>query len=155
MALIGTELVQVTAVTGTGGPAATSEIVTAQDIANLGSPGTVHGYTAQQYFIENPLTDAATIAWNMNTQQAASLLMTAGVGATRVLGAPTNIKNGATYTLVITQSSAGNNALTYNAVFKFPGGVAPTLSTAANAFDVLTCVAHGGNLYANLLNAFA
>lgn len=115
----------------------------------------VNAWTGQQYFTEASLTDASTITWNMNTQQSASVLLTSAVGATRALGAPSNLHAGATYTLRIKQSSTGSNALTYNSVFKWAGGVAPVLSTANNAIDVLTFLSDGTNLYGSIQKSFS
>lgn len=109
----------------------------------------------QQGFARQSLTDASTITWNAQTQQTAYVLLTAGVGATRALGAPSNLVAGFTYTLMVQQSSGGSNALTYNAVYKWPGGVTPTLSTAANAIDILTFITDGTNMYGVIQKAFA
>jgi len=122
-------------------------------VTGLGSVATV--YTAQQNFGAASLTDAATITWNLATQQSAKVLLTSGVGATRALGAPTNMVDGGTYILKITQSATGSNALTYNAVFKWPGGVAPVLSVANNAVDILTFVSDGTNMYGVAQKSFA
>jgi len=119
------------------------------------APGTVTAFTAQQYFAEQTLIDASTITWNANTQQAAFVLLTSAVGSTRVLGFPSNIQAGATYTIVIKQSSTGSNAITYGAGYLFPGGTAFVLSTANNAIDVLTFVCHGSNLLGVGQKAFA
>lgn len=109
--------------------------------------GSVNGFTAQQYFVSVALTDASPVTWNANTQQYATLLMTSGIGATRQLQNPTNLVAGGIYVLQVTQSSTGTNALTYGANYKFPGGVAPTLSVANNAVDVLTFISNGTNMY--------
>lgn len=112
-------------------------------------------WTQQQGFTRVSLTDAATITWNAQTQQSAYVLLTSAVGGTRALGAPSNQVAGFTYVLVVQQSSTGTNALTYNAVFKWPGGAAPTLSTANNAIDILTFVSDGTNMYGVAQKAFA
>lgn len=112
-------------------------------------------FTAQQYFAQQSLTDASTITWNCSTQQAARVLLTSVVGETRVLGAPSNPKAGSTYTLIVVQSSTGSNALTFNAAYKFPGGIAPTLSTANNAVDILTFISDGTSLFGVAQKAFA
>jgi hypothetical protein len=104
-------------------------------------------WTQQQGFTRVSLTDAATIAWNAQTQQSAYVLLTSGVGGTRALGTPSNLVSGFTYVLVVQQSSTGSNALTYSGVYKWPGGVAPVLSTANNAIDILTFASDGTNMY--------
>ncbi len=109
----------------------------------------------QQGFTRVSLTDASTITWNAQTQQSAYVLLTSAVGGTRALGAPSNLVSGFTYILVVQQSSTGSNALTYNSVYKWPGGVAPVLSTANNAIDILTFISDGTNMYGVAQKAFA
>lgn len=89
------------------------------------------------------LTDAATIAWDTATSQVATFTF---VSSNRTMGAPTNLKNGAFYALAVIQNG-GSNTLTWNSVFKWAAGVAPTLSTAAGAKDYFTFRSDGTNLY--------
>jgi hypothetical protein len=88
------------------------------------------------------LTDAATVAWN-TTNQVATFTF---VSSNRTMGAPTNLKNGAFYALAVIQNG-GSNTLTWNSVFKWAAGTAPTLSTAAAAKDYFTFRSDGTNLY--------
>lgn len=88
------------------------------------------------------LTDAATIAWDTVNQVATFTF----VSTNRTMGAPTNLKNGAFYALAVIQNG-GSNTLTWNSVFKWAAGVAPTLSTAAGAKDYFTFRSDGTNLY--------
>lgn len=96
------------------------------------------GYTANV-----ALTDAATIAWDTNAAQVATFTF---VSSNRTMGAPTNLVNGAFYALAVIQN-AGSNTLTWNSVFKWASGAAPTLSTAAGAKDYFTFRSDGTNLY--------
>ena len=89
------------------------------------------------------LTDAATIAWDTSLGQVATFTF---VSSSRTMGAPTNLVNGGFYALAVIQN-AGSNTLTWNAVFKWPSGVAPTLSTAASAKDYFVFRSDGTNLY--------
>jgi hypothetical protein len=89
------------------------------------------------------LTDAATIAWDTSTSQVATFTF---VSTNRTMGAPTNLKNGAFYALAVIQNG-GSNTLTFNSVFKWASGTAPTLSTAAGAKDYFTFRSDGTNLY--------
>jgi hypothetical protein len=89
------------------------------------------------------LTDAATIAWDTSTGQTATFTF---VSTNRTVGAPTNLVNGAFYALAVIQN-AGSNTLTWNAVFKWTGGLAPTLSTTASAKDYFVFRSDGTNLY--------
>ncbi len=122
------------------------------DVTSSGNASTVvlsvaHNWTGQQTFAAAALTDASPITWNLATQQAATVLLTSGVGGTRQLANPTNMVNGGTYTLKVTQSSTGSNALTYDNAYKWPGGTAPTLSTANNAVDILTFLSDGSSMF--------
>ena len=89
------------------------------------------------------LTDAATIAWDTTLGQVATFTF---VSTNRTVGAPTGLVNGAFYALAVIQN-AGSNTLTWNAVFDWAGGVAPTLSTAAGAKDYFVFRSDGTNLY--------
>jgi hypothetical protein len=89
------------------------------------------------------LTDAATIAWDTSTGQVATFTF---VSSNRTMGAPTNLVNGGFYALAVIQNS-GSNTLTWNSVFKWASGTAPTLSTAAGAKDYFTFRSDGTNLY--------
>jgi len=60
--------------------------------------------------------------------------------------------SGQTITMIITQSAVGNNTLTSS--MKFAGGF-KTLSTAANAVDMLTISYIGTTYYASLVTGFA
>ena len=91
------------------------------------------------------LTDAATIAWDTTTAGGQVATFTF-VSSNRTMGAPTNLKNGAFYALAVIQN-AGSNTLTWNSVFKWAAGTAPTLSTAAGAKDYFTFRSDGTNLY--------
>jgi hypothetical protein len=91
------------------------------------------------------LTDAATITWDTSTAGGQVATFTF-VSSNRTMGAPTNLKNGGFYALAVIQN-AGSNTLTWNAVFKWAGGTAPTLSTAAGAKDYFVFRSDGTNLY--------
>ena len=107
------------------------------------APGTTTNFTKQQYFGNATLTDAATIAWDVSVAQVATFTF---VSSNRTMGAPTNLVNGGFYALAVIQNS-GSNTLTWNSVFKWAGGAAPTLSTAAGAKDYFTFRSDGTNLY--------
>ena len=81
------------------------------------------------------LTDAATVAVNFDSGNNYKLLMTSGVGNTRELGQPSNQTEGQSGSIFVTQDGTGSRALTYHADWKWAGGTAPTLSTAADAVD--------------------
>lgn len=97
------------------------------------------------------LTDAATVAWDVSLGAVAKVTL----ADNRTLGAPTNLVDGGTYILRVIQDGTGGRTLAFNAVYKFPGGTDPTLSTAAGAIDVLSFVSDGTNLYGVAQLAFA
>ena len=89
------------------------------------------------------LTDATNIDWDTSQGQVATVTL----GGNRTFNAPTNLLNGGFYALQIIQDGTGSRTASWNAIFKFTGGVAPTLSTAASAKDFITFRSDGTNLY--------
>jgi hypothetical protein len=84
------------------------------------------------------LTDAATVAVNAAAGNDFRLLLTSGVGGTRAMGAPSSPVDGQSITIALTQpASGGPCAVTWNAAYAFGAAGAPTLSTAANAADIV------------------
>jgi len=88
------------------------------------------------------LTDEATIATDCDLSNVFQVTL----GGNRALGAPTNLKDGATYIWRIIQDGTGSRTLSFNAVFRFPGGSDPTLSTGAAAVDYISGVSDGTNI---------
>ncbi len=121
-----------------------------QSIATAGTdyvaPGTATNFTAQQYFGATALTFSGTIAWNLNTAQAATITGTSNIPFT--LSNPTNMQAGATYTLIITQFSTGGQVITWSSAYKFAGGSKFVLSTGNSAVDIITFISDGTNMYA-------
>lgn len=87
------------------------------------------------------LTDAATIATDCSFGNVFQVTL----GGNRTLGAPTNAKAGFTYMWLIKQDGTGSRTLSYNSVFKFAGGTAPTLSTGMNELDIISGMYDGTN----------
>jgi hypothetical protein len=95
------------------------------------------------------LTDAATVATDLSLANYYTLTL----GGNRTLGAPTNQTAGQSGVIVITQDGTGSRTLAYNSVWKFPSGTVPTLTTTANAVDVLAYyVESGTRITARLLS---
>lgn len=99
---------------------------------------------------DQTVTDAATVNWNCDSGG----IGTVTLAGNRTIAAPTNLKKG-TYILHVKQDATGSRTVTWNAVFKWPGGTAPTLSTAASAHDIITFVCDGTNLYGVASLAFS
>ena len=76
-----------------------------------------------------------------------------------VTTAPTfsNVADGQTINWFITQDATGSRTMTWPTSFKWPGGTAGTLSTAANAVDLLVATYRSdtGFWYATIAKAFA
>jgi hypothetical protein len=66
-----------------------------------------------------------------------------------------NLKPGSTGVLVLIQDGTGTRTVTWPAAFKWAGGAAPTLSTAASSVDIVSFYYNGTNYYANFGKAFA
>ena len=68
------------------------------------------------------------------------------LGGNRVLQNPTNLAQGS-YLLKVIQDGTGSRTLSTFTDYCWPGGVAPTLTTGANAIDILTFWSDGSKLY--------
>ena len=95
---------------------------------------TVNNWTAAQRGDVSVLTDAATVAIDMDLANNFSLT----IGGNRTLGNPTNETSGQAGQITITQGVSGSHTLAYASNWVFPGGTAPVLSTAAGAVDILS-----------------
>jgi hypothetical protein len=82
---------------------------------------------------EVPLADAPTIAWDMSS----GIDFVVTLGGNRTLDNPTSITVGKKGRIRVAQDSAGSRTLSFASSYKFPGGVAGALSTAAEAADFL------------------
>ena len=100
-------------------------------------------FIGQAYSPTATLTSAATITpdfTNGNTYKVT-------LAHNAALANPTNPKDGATYTIIVTQDGTGSRTMSFGANYKWSGGTAPTLSTAGNAVDILTFISDGTNMY--------
>lgn len=59
--------------------------------------------------------------------------------------APANARSGTILTIRLKQDATGSRTVTWNSAYKWTGGTAPTLSTAANAVDVFVFLLDGTN----------
>jgi len=89
--------------------------------------------TANAYMQIDALTDASTIAVDMSVGNNFSVTL----GGNRTLGNPTNLTAGQSGVIFITQDGTGSRTLAYSSYWDFPSQTAPTLTTTANAVDVL------------------
>ena len=101
-------------------------------------------FTAQQYFNQATLTadSANALAWNLSTQQVAIVTLTGN----SQLDVPTNQQAGGVYTVVVKQDGTGGHTLDFDSIYKFPDGSAPTITTTANAVDIVSFISDGSNM---------
>ena len=88
------------------------------------------------------LSDGATITIDMATACHHSVTL----GGNRTFAAPSNQVVGQSGSIFITQDGTGSRTASFNSAFKFVGGVAPTLSTAANAIDRIDYIIKSSNV---------
>ena len=91
------------------------------------------GTSARAYNPITTLTDAASITVDFALGN--NFLVT--IGGNRTLAAPTNAVAGQTGQIYVIQDSTGSRTLSYNSVYQFVSGAAPTLSTGAADVDIL------------------
>jgi len=94
----------------------------------------------------NPLTslsDGSTITVDFG----ASCNFTVTLGGNRTFGDPDNLNSsvGSSGSIFIVQDGTGSRTASFHADYKFPGGTAPTLSTAASAVDRLDYIVRANN----------
>ncbi|MBD1995265.1 hypothetical protein H6G00_01295, partial [Leptolyngbya sp. FACHB-541] len=106
-------------------------------IAVLDKPQT---FTKAQIAKPVALTDATSIAIDAS----AANYFTLTVAGNRTLANPTNFVAGTNFEIEIKQDATGNRTLAYGSAYRFQGGTAPTLSTTANAVDILSCRSYDG-----------
>lgn len=96
------------------------------------------------------LADAASIAWDLNKGGFAQVTL----GGARALAAPTNMRAGGYYTLIVKQDATGGRSLSYAATYKFPYSTVPIISTSSNAVDILSFVSDGTGMYGSYVQSF-
>ena len=102
---------------------------------------------ASANLLSQTLTDGATISWDTSLGRVATVTL----GGNRAIANATNLKIG-TYILVVKQDGSGSRTLTWSGAYKWPAGVAPTLTTNANATDIMTFYSDGTNMYGTYIN---
>jgi hypothetical protein len=90
------------------------------------------------------LTDGSTITVDFRTGTHFSVTL----GGNRTFGDPNSTGDavGSSGSIFITQDGTGSRTASFHADYKFAGGTAPTLSTAANAVDRLDYVVKAANV---------
>ena len=116
--------------------ATTTALATTTTTANAALPKAGGTMTGAAIGAVVALTDASSIATNLALSNNFSVTL----AGSRTLANPTNTVAGQSGSIFITQDGTGSRTLAYGSNFKFAGGTAPVLSTAANSVDRLDYV---------------
>ena len=99
-------------------------------------------FTVQQTFNDQALTSGASVAWNANTHQVATLTL----GHNATIANATNHSSGGVYIMRVTQPAAPKT-VAWSTGYKWPGNTAPTMTATASAVDIFTFVSDGTYMY--------
>ena len=86
------------------------------------------------YTSEVTVTFGATTTFDFSTFINSAVTLTGNITTMSVA----NVKAGQAGTIAFIQDSTGSRTTVWNSVFKFAGGITPTLSTGANDVDILS-----------------
>ena len=129
---------------GSTAVSATAAELNFNDIATLGTSAASKTLTADAngltkitgavLNVEDTLTDASTITWDVIASPVAKVTL----GANRTLAAPSGSTPAAGQFIALTviQDGTGSRTLTWNATYEFTGDEAPTLTTTASKGDL-------------------
>jgi hypothetical protein len=101
--------------------------------ANNAVTNVAQSFTAAQRGSVSALTDGATITPDFAVANNFSVTL----GGNRTLANPTNLVAGQSGVIKLTQDATGGRTLAFGSYWDFSAGTAPTLTTAANAVDIL------------------
>jgi len=118
-----------------------SEVELSAASAGIGV-GDQNTFTAQQTFDDQALTSAATVSWNANTQQVATLAL----GHNATIANATNQAAGGVYIMRVTQAAAPKT-VAWSTGYKWPANTAPTMTATASAVDIFTFTSDGTYMY--------
>ena len=79
------------------------------------------------------VSPASTVTLDFNTAQNFQITLDQNI----ILANPSNLNVGMTGSIFLVQNSSGSNTVSFGSNFKFSGATAPTLTTTANAVDVI------------------
>ena len=129
---------------GSTAVSSTAAEINYNDIATLGTSAASKTITADAngltkitgavLNVEDTLTDASTITWDVIASPVAKVTL----GANRTLAAPSGSTPAAGQFIALTviQDGTGSRTLTWNATYEFTEDTAPTLTTTANKGDL-------------------
>jgi hypothetical protein len=103
----------------------------------------------------NPIYSAGTVTAthipNWNNSNIQTVILSA---ATTSISGGTNIQNGAVYTMILKQNASGSRVVNWGSEYKWQSGIAPVLSSTANAVDIITLISDGTSLYGLIAKDF-
>ena len=99
-------------------------------------------WTKTQNFNSTELTFDATQDWDLSANQVCFVTLTANT----IFDAPSNQVDGGFYSITLIQDGTGSRTASWNSVFHFAGGSAPTLTTTASAVDIMVFRSNGTNM---------
>ena len=133
----------ITAGTGLSGGTITSTGTIAVDYTTWKT-----GLSAQAMTVTSLSDSSGTISFDASTSRMATVTMS---GTGRTFSNPTNLLAGS-YIIIIKQDATGSRTITtWGSAFKWPAGIAPTLSTTANTTDIFSFWCDGTNLYGTFI----
>jgi hypothetical protein len=96
------------------------------------------------------LTDGTTITPNVSS---GAQLYKVTLGGNRTMAAPTGLVTGQRFEMEIIQDGTGSRTLTWNSLYSWPAGTAPTLTTTASKADLFTFMYSGTAILATGANS--
>jgi hypothetical protein len=109
------------------------ELQSGDTINGYAQTGATNTFTGAQIGNITTLTDGATITPDFAVNNS----FTVTLGGNRTLANPTNLVAGQSGVIIINQDGTGGRTLAYGSNYDFGGGTAPTLTTTANAQDMI------------------
>ena len=109
------------------------ELQSGDTINGYAQSGATNTFTGAQIGSITTLTDGATITPDFAVNNS----FTVTLGGNRTLANPTNLVAGQSGVFIINQDGTGGRTLAYGSNYDFGGGTAPTLTTTANAQDMI------------------
>ena len=92
------------------------------------------------------LTAANVSTATVTIDMASSCHHTVDMNGNKTFAAPSNQAVGQSGSIFLTQDGTGSRTASFNSAFKFNGGTAPTLTTAANAIDRIDYIIKSSNV---------
>ena len=105
--------------------------------------GIIVGTNARAY---NPITTLTSVSACITVNFAVGNNFLVTLGANRTLKAPANATAGQTGDIYFIQDDTGSRTISFNAVYKFPGGSAPALTSTSGAVDLMVYSARSGTV---------